>query len=103
MSEKPGTGGKVLEKTEQKTARPAQYSVVLHNDDYTTMQFVIDVLESIFHKSPAEAFQIMMHVHTRGRGVCGVYTYDVAETKVDLVHERAKENGFPLRASVEEA
>lgn len=103
MSEKPGAGGKVVEKTQSKTARPPQFSVILHNDDYTTMQFVVDVLESIFHKSPAEAFRIMMAVHTQGHGLCGVYPFEVAETKVSLVHERAKENGFPLRASVEEA
>jgi ATP-dependent Clp protease adaptor protein ClpS len=76
--------------------------VILHNDDYTTMQFVVEVLESIFHKSPAEAHRIMMHVHTRGHGVCGAYTHDVAQTKVAQVHDRAREQGFPLRASVEE-
>ncbi len=101
--EKPKTGGEVLEKTKPKTKKPRLYKVLLHNDDYTTMQFVIEVLESIFQKSPAEAYRIMMHVHTRGLGLCGVYPYEVAETKVGLVHDRAQEQGFPLRASMEEA
>jgi ATP-dependent Clp protease adaptor protein ClpS len=96
-------GGEVLEKTRPKTKRPTLYRVILHNDDYTTMEFVIDVLETIFLKSPAEAFRIMMHVHTRGHGVCGAYPYEVAETKVGLVHDRAREEGYPLRASMEEA
>lgn len=96
-------GGQLAEKTRPKTEKPRQYSVVLHNDDYTTMQFVVDVLEGIFHKSPAEAHRIMMHVHTRGHGVCGMYTHDVAETKVVQVHDQARREGFPLRASVEEA
>jgi len=103
MAEKdPKTGGEVLEKTRSKTARPQLFKVILHNDDYTTMQFVIEVLEAIFDKSPAEAYRIMIHVHTRGHGVCGAYPFEVAETKVVLVHERARENGYPLRASMEE-
>ncbi len=96
-------GGEVLDKATQKTKRPQLYNVILHNDDYTTMQFVIEILENIFHKSPAEAHRIMMHVHTRGHGVCGAYPHEVAETKVVEVHDRAREQGFPLRASMEEA
>ena len=96
------TDGEVLEKTRPKTQKPQLYRVLLHNDDYTTMQFVIEVLETIFHKSPAEAFRVMMHVHTRGHGVCGAYPHEIAETKVALVHENARANGFPLRASMEE-
>jgi ATP-dependent Clp protease adaptor protein ClpS len=92
----------ILEKTRPKTRKPPLFKVVLHNDDYTTMQFVIEVLEAIFHKSPAEAHRIMMQVHTRGHGICGVYPYEVAETKVAQVHDRAREQGFPLRASLEE-
>ncbi|HLA79879.1 MAG TPA: ATP-dependent Clp protease adaptor ClpS [Vicinamibacteria bacterium] len=104
MAEKHGQpGGEVLEKTSQKTGKPPLYQVILHNDDYTTMQFVVEVLESIFHKSPAEAHRIMMHIHTRGHGVCGSYAHEEAETKVALVHSRARERGFPLRASLEEA
>lgn len=96
-------GGEVLEKTSQKTQKPPLFKVILHNDDYTTMQFVVEVLETVFHKSPAEAHRIMMHVHTRGHGVCGSYPHEVAETKVALVHDRARHSGFPLRASLEEA
>ena len=97
------TDGEVLERTRPKTRKPQLYRVLLHNDDYTTMEFVIQVLEGIFNKSPAEAFRIMMLVHTRGFGTCGAYPYEVAETKVGLVHDRAKESGYPLRASMEEA
>lgn len=96
-------GGGVQEKTRPKTQKPTLYRVILHNDDYTTMEFVVEVLEQVFHKSPAEAHRIMMHVHTRGHGVCGAYPYEVAETKVALVHDRARERGYPLRASMEEA
>ena len=96
------TEGQVLEKTRRKVKKPELFKVILHNDDYTTMQFVIEVLEEVFSKSPAEAFRIMMHVHTRGHGVCGSYSYEVAETKVHLVHDRAQGAGFPLRASMEE-
>jgi ATP-dependent Clp protease adaptor protein ClpS len=101
--ERTSPGEEVLEKTRPRTKKPELYKVVLHNDDYTTMQFVIEVLEAIFHKSPAEAYRVMMAVHIRGHGVCGAYPFEVAETKVSLVHERARESGFPLRASLEEA
>ncbi|UCF69236.1 MAG: ATP-dependent Clp protease adaptor ClpS [Acidobacteriota bacterium] len=95
--------GEVLEKRRPKTEEPQLYHVVLHNDDYTTMDFVIETLESIFNKSPAEAYRIMMHVHTRGQGLAGTYPYEVAETKVSLVHDLAREAGHPLRASLEKA
>jgi ATP-dependent Clp protease adaptor protein ClpS len=97
------TDGEVKEKSRPQTRLPALFRVILHNDDYTTMQFVVEVLETVFLKSPAEAHRIMMHVHTRGRGVCGAYPHEVAETKVALVHDRARAEGFPLRASMEEA
>ncbi|MEE9293218.1 MAG: ATP-dependent Clp protease adaptor ClpS, partial [Acidobacteriota bacterium] len=86
-----------------RTRDPEQFRVVLHNDDYTTMEFVIQVLESVFHKGPAEAYRIMMKVHTDGIGIAGIYPHEVAETKVDNVHEAARSQGYPLRASVEEA
>jgi ATP-dependent Clp protease adaptor protein ClpS len=97
------TGDQVLERTRPRTKQPVLYNVILHNDDYTTMQFVVEVLETIFHKTPAQAFRVMMHVHTRGKGLCGAYPYEVAETKVSMVHEHARGQGFPLRASMEEA
>ncbi|MGE0453942.1 MAG: ATP-dependent Clp protease adapter ClpS [Vicinamibacteria bacterium] len=95
--------GELLEKTRPRVKPPQLYRVLLHNDDYTTMQFVIEVLESIFQKSPAEAFRVMMHVHTQGQGICGTYPHEIAETKLALVHDSARAQGFPLRASMEEA
>lgn len=102
MARNPDRQGDVQEKTRTKTAKPPLFRVLLHNDDYTTMEFVIHVLESIFDKSPAEAHRIMMFVHTQGVGVCGTYTHEIAETKVDRVHEEAREAGYPLRATLEE-
>ena len=96
-------GGEVLEKPQPKTKKPRLFHVVLHNDDYTTMEFVVKILESVFHKPEPEAFRIMMQVHLDGRGVCGAYTYEEAETKVATVHDMAQDAGFPLRATVEEA
>jgi ATP-dependent Clp protease adaptor protein ClpS len=95
------TGGEVLERTKPETKKPELYRVLLLNDDYTTMDFVVEVLESIFHKQPAEAFRIMMAVHTQGKGLCGVYPHEVAETKVATVIERARASGFPLLAAME--
>jgi ATP-dependent Clp protease adaptor protein ClpS len=96
-------GGEVKERPKARTRRPRLYHVVLINDDYTTMEFVVQTLEEIFDKSPAEAYRIMMEVHTRGRGVCGAYTLEVAETKVQAVHDSAHAEGYPLRAGIEEA
>lgn len=101
--EHPNTDRSVVEKTREQIAEPDLYHVILLNDDYTTMEFVVRVLESVFDKGPAEAFRIMMQVHTLGQGVCGIYPWDVAETKVHHVHELAQENGFPLRATIEKA
>ena len=95
------TAGEVLERTRQETKKPELYKVLLLNDDYTTMEFVVEILETIFHKQPAEAHRIMMMVHVQGKGLCGVYPFEVAETKVAAVVERARENGFPLRAAME--
>ncbi|MCA1561466.1 MAG: ATP-dependent Clp protease adapter ClpS [Acidobacteria bacterium] len=95
------TGGEVLERTKQETKKPELFKVFLLNDDYTTMDFVIEILESIFNKAPAEAYRIMMMVHTQGKGLCGVYPFEVAETKVGTVVDRAREHGFPLRAAME--
>jgi len=95
------TGGEVLERAREKTKRPELFKVLLLNDDYTTMDFVIEVLESIFNKQPAEAFRIMMMVHTQGKGLCGVYPHEIAETKVEAVISSAREHGFPLKAAME--
>jgi ATP-dependent Clp protease adaptor protein ClpS len=95
------TDGEILERTRQETKKPELFKVLLLNDDYTTMDFVVEVLEAIFNKTPAEAFRIMMAVHTQGKGLCGLYPHEVAETKVETVMERARENGFPLRAAME--
>ena len=81
---------------------PRRYRVLLHNDDYTTMEFVVEVLVTIFRKTTDEAMGIMLAVHERGLGSCGVYTEEVAETKVAQVHDRARKAGFPLRCSMEE-
>jgi ATP-dependent Clp protease adaptor protein ClpS len=96
-------GSEVVEKPKSVTKRPQLYHVVLINDDYTTMEFVVRTLEEIFDKRPAEAYRIMMEVHTHGRGICGAYTFEVAETKVAAVHDLARAEGFPLRAGIEEA
>src|SRR3954469_19578028 len=95
------TGGEVLERAKHETKKPELFKVLLLNDDYTTMDFVIEILESVFHKQPAEAYRIMMAVHTQGKGLCGVYPHEVAETKVASVVERARSNGFPLLAAME--
>ena len=87
---------------EDEVREPRQFKVMLHNDDYTTMEFVVLVLVSVFRKNENEATQIMLNVHNTGVGVCGIYTAEVAELKVSLVHRLAKENGYPLRCSMEE-
>lgn len=82
---------------------PKMYKVVLHNDHYTTMEFVVEILVSVFHKPAAEATKIMLDVHKKGKGVCGVYTYDVASTRVSIVHDLARKREYPLKCSLEEA
>jgi ATP-dependent Clp protease adaptor protein ClpS len=81
---------------------PKRFKVLLHNDDYTTMEFVVKVLMQVFRKTEAEAVQIMLNVHNKGIGVCGVYTAEVAELKVSLVRRLARQNGYPLKCSMEE-
>jgi ATP-dependent Clp protease adaptor protein ClpS len=93
----------VVEKQDQKVEEPDMYKVVLHNDDYTTKDFVVHVLRVIFHKPPIEATKIMLHVHKTGRGVVGVYTWDVAQSRAAKVHQMAREYEFPLKCTVEEA
>src|SRR4029079_8598036 len=82
---------------QKKLKKPQLYKVLLHNDNYTTREFVVAVLREVFHKSENDAVQIMLHVHYNGMGVAGVYTYQVAETKIRTVEKLAKENEFPLR------
>jgi ATP-dependent Clp protease adaptor protein ClpS len=95
------TGGEILERSAEQTKKPELYRVLLLNDDYTTMDFVVEVLETIFNKPPAEAYRIMMAVHMQGKGLCGVYPHEVAETKVAAVIDQARANGFPLLAVME--
>ena len=95
------TGGEVVERTSQKTQEPTLYKVVLHNDDYTTMDFVVHVLQRHFAKSEIEATYIMLQVHHGGRGVAGEYTRDVAETKVADVTAEARAEGMPMRLTAE--
>ena len=88
--------------TRDETKEPPMYRVLLHNDDYTTMEFVVEVLMYVFNKAPESAAKIMLNVHRKGVGVCGVFPHEVAETKVDTVHNLARESGYPLRCSMEQ-
>jgi ATP-dependent Clp protease adaptor protein ClpS len=91
----------VVTKRRAETTRPSRFKVILYNDDYTPMEFVVAILEQIFGKGPSQATQIMLQVHKTGLGVAGVYVLEVAETKVVAVHRAAEERGYPLRAGVE--
>ncbi len=91
----------VVVKSKPKTKKPSMYKVLLLNDDYTPMEFVVHVLERFFSKSREEATRIMLHVHRRGVGICGVYTYEVAETKVTQVIDFARRNEHPLQCTLE--
>jgi ATP-dependent Clp protease adaptor protein ClpS len=97
----PKEEGEVLTRDEISTDEPPMYKVILLNDDYTTMDFVLLILQSVFRKSPADAKQIMLSVHQQGAGVAGVYTREVAETKIAVVHHLAAQNEFPLKCTME--
>jgi ATP-dependent Clp protease adaptor protein ClpS len=97
--EGPNTG--VIVKAKPKTKKPAMYKVLMLNDDYTPMEFVVHILERFFSKSREEATRIMLHVHRRGVGICGVYTYEVAETKVTQVMDFARQHQHPLQCTLE--
>jgi len=96
---KPGEGVGLKDREEVKV--PKRYKVLLHNDHYTTMDFVVHVLEQVFRRPQGEALRIMMNVHKNGMGVAGVYVKQIAELKVDTVHALAKDHGYPLRCSLE--
>ena len=93
----------VITKSDVKIQEPSMYRVLLHNDDYTPMDFVVDILESVFNMKQSQATQIMMDVHQKGIGVCGVYTYEIAETKVAVVAESARKEEYPLKCTMEQA
>ena len=103
MSEKWETDESVVTKTrkEERVKKPRMYRVLMHNDDYTTREFVVEVLRGVFHHSEPEAVRIMLHVHYNGIGVAGVFTREIAETKVRTVEEMAREREYPLRLSME--
>jgi len=99
-----GDGDTVTERktrTKSKTAKPPLYKVILLNDDYTPMEFVVEVLKTIFHRQHAEATRIMLHVHQNGMGVAGVYPFEIAETKIKTVEELAHESQYPLKCVME--
>lgn len=97
-----GDDGLAVEEAKPKLKQPPQYKVILLNDDYTPMEFVVHILESFFGMNREKATRIMLHVHTRGMGVCGVFPRDIAETKVDLVNSYSRENQHPLKCVMEE-
>ena len=92
---------KPASKSKEKIKEPEQFKVLLLNDDYTTMEFVVEILIKIFHKTIEDAFQIMLNVHNKGRGQVGIYTWDIAVTKTEQVHAEAMANQFPLRCIIE--
>jgi ATP-dependent Clp protease adaptor protein ClpS len=99
--EEEGSGTGVVVKTKPKTKTPSMYKVLMLNDDYTPMEFVVHILERFFNKSRQEATRIMLHIHRRGVGICGVYTYEVAETKVTQVIDFARQKKHPLQCTLE--
>ena len=102
MAEKKGDlQGSVITEEVIETREPPLFKVLLHNDDYTTMEFVVSILVNIFQKSRHEATAIMLNVHNEGLGIAGIFTREVCETKIAIVHELAKKNGFPLRCTME--
>ena len=98
----PGRDRSVLTETRPKLKRPPKFKVILYNDDYTPMEFVVRILEQLFQRSPSEATQLMLQIHKSGFGIAGVYVLEVAETKVAAVHQAAERYGYPLRSGVEQ-
>lgn len=103
MAGNTGNKTKTVVRTAEQVSTPSLYKVLMHNDDYTTMEFVIEVLQNIFHKSSTEAEKIMLNIHFQGLGHCGTFPYAIAETKADQARLKARKSGFPLRCSLEEA
>ena len=97
----PDVEQEALSEIEDQTDEPPMFRVLLHNDDYTTMEFVVQILMVVFHKPVEEATHIMLSVHRQGIGLCGVYPFEIAETKVELVHDLARKSGYPLKCSME--
>ena len=97
----PAADGEILTKQKAKTKRPPMFKVILLNDDYTSMEFVVMILETVFNKSRPEAVEVMLAVHTAGRGVAGIYTRELAETKIAHVEALAQMDGFPLKCLME--
>lgn len=97
----PGHSEETITHRTIKVDPPKMYKVVLHNDDYTPMDFVIDILIHVFRKDEASATEVMLNVHHKGKGTCGIFPYEIAETKIEQVHEIAEENEYPLKASME--
>ena len=93
--------GELAVEEQRRVERPSRFKVVLYNDDYTPMEFVVSLLEQVFGKGPAEATQLMLQIHRSGKGIAGVYVLEVADTKVVTVHRIAEEKGYPLRAGTE--
>ena len=99
--DEPERGVALKTRDEKKTSKPRMYRVLLHNDDYTPMDFVVRLLQTVFHRTESDSTAIMLHVHHHGVGVAGVYTHEIAETKVAQVHMLARQNDCPLMASIE--
>ena len=101
MHREESDGGVTIQESKPKLKEPPEYAVLVHNDDYTTMEFVVEVLRRYFHKVEEEAVQIMLQIHQKGKGVAGIYSHEIAETKVMQVHDYSRSKGFPLRCSIE--
>ena len=102
MARAPASGQiKPSAESQQQTRQPPLFKVLMHNDDYTTMEFVVETLQAIFHLPPTEANRIMLHIHFKGVGMCGIFPFEVAETKVAKVHAMARAQGYPLRCTLD--
>ena len=97
----PEMDDEVASETEEEVTEPPLYRVLLHNDNYTTMEFVVEVLIFVFNKSAEQAARIMLNVHHNGIGICGIFPFDIAESKVDTVQTLARDRGFPLKCTME--